>query len=168
MAVIYNAYVRDSIATFELVPVDADEMGRRLDRVLKRGLPWLVAEDGEIAADAGAESAVLGYAYAAPFRDRVAYDHTLETTVYVHSDARRSGIGTRLYEELFGALEVLTPADSQHAPVHALVGVLALPNESSVALHERLGMTKVAHLPAVGRKYDRWIDVGFWQRTYDT
>jgi len=167
MAVIYNAYVRESVATFELVPIDADEMQRRMSRLTERGLPWLVAEDDILAADAGPESAVLGYAYAAPFRDRVAYDHTLETTVYVHQEALGRGVGTGLYQALFGALEELAPEHSPHAPVHALLGVLALPNAASVALHERFGMTKVAHLPAVGRKFDRWVDVGFWQRTYD-
>lgn len=167
ITVIYNAYIRESIATFEVVPIDAEEMERRMSRLWQRGLPWLVAEDDAVAADAGTESAVLGYAYAGPFRDRVAYDHTLETTVYVHPDARERGVGTGLYAALFAALQELDPADSVHAPVHALLGVLALPNESSVALHERFGMTKVAHLPAVGRKFDRWIDVGYWQRTLE-
>ncbi len=167
ITVIYNAYIRESIATFEVVPIDAEEMERRMQRVWERGLPWLVAEDSELATQARTESAVVGYAYAGPFRDRVAYDHTLETTVYVHPDARGRGVGTELYEALFAALTDLDPAHSIHAPVHALLGVLALPNESSVALHERFEMTKVAHLPAVGRKFDRWIDVGYWQRTLE-
>lgn len=167
MTVIYNAYIRDSVATFEVVPIDAEEMERRMSRLWERGLPWLVAEDNDVASEAGTESAVLGYAYAGPLRDRAAYDHTLETTVYVHSDARGRGVGTGLYGALFTALEDLDPEQSIHAPVHALLGVLALPNEASVALHERFGMTKVAHLPAVGRKFDRWIDVGYWQRTLE-
>ncbi len=167
IAAIYNTYVLDTVATFEVVPIDADEMGRRIAKVLALGLPWLVAEDDALAADAGAGFAVLGFAYAAPFRDRAAYDHTLETTVYVHFGARGRGLGTALYAALFAALEDLTPEQSTHAPIHALLGVLALPNKASVALHERFGMTKVAHLPAVGHKFGRWVDVGYWQLTYD-
>jgi phosphinothricin acetyltransferase len=167
VAAIYNTYVLDTVATFEVVPVDAEEMGRRIARIVALGLPWLVAEDDAVAADGGADSAVLGYAYAGPFRDRAAYDHTLETTVYVHSGARGRGIGTGLYAALFAALEDLTPEQSRYAPVHVLLGVLALPNKASVALHERFGMSKVAHLPAVGHKFDRWVDVGYWQLTYD-
>ncbi len=167
IAAIYNTYVLDTVATFEVAPIDADEMGRRISKVLALGLPWLVAEDDALAADAGAGFAVLGFAYAAPFRDRAAYDHTLETTVYVHFGARGRGLGTALYAALFAALEDLTPEQSPHAPIHALLGVLALPNKASVALHERFGMSKVAHLPAVGHKFGRRIDVGYWQLTYD-
>jgi phosphinothricin acetyltransferase len=167
VAAIYNTYVLDTVATFEVVPVDAEEMGRRIAKIVALGLPWMVAEDDAVAADGGADSAVLGYAYAGPFRDRAAYDHTLETTVYVHSGARGRGIGTGLYAALFAALEDLTPEQSRYAPVHVLLGVLALPNKASVALHERFGMSKVAHLPAVGHKFDRWVDVGYWQLTYD-
>jgi phosphinothricin acetyltransferase len=167
IAAIYNTYVLDTVATFEVVPVDAEEMGRRIARIVALGLPWMVAEDDAVVADGGADSAVLGYAYAGPFRDRAAYDHTLETTVYVHSGTRGRGIGTGLYAALFAALEDLTPEQSRYAPVHVLLGVLALPNKASVALHERFGMSKVAHLPAVGHKFDRWVDVGYWQLTYD-
>jgi L-amino acid N-acyltransferase YncA len=165
IAALYNNYVLGSVATFEVVPVDAPDMGRRIAKVLALGLPWLVAEDDTLAADAA--STVIGYAYAGPFRDRAAYDHTLETTVYIDSGATGRGVGTALYSALFSALEDLTPEQSPHAPVHALLALLALPNEASVALHERFGMTKVAHLPAVGRKFDRWVDVGYWQFTYD-
>ncbi|WP_291380576.1 GNAT family N-acetyltransferase [Demequina sp.] len=167
VAAIYNTYVLDTVATFEVVPVDAEEMGRRIAKVVGRGLPWVVAEDDARVADGGADSAVLGFAYAAPFRDRAAYDHTLETTVYVHASERGRAVGTALYAALFVALEELTPEQSPHAPIHALLGVLALPNEASVALHERFGMSQVAHLPAVGHKFGRRIDVGYWQVTYD-
>ncbi len=167
IAAIYNVYVLDTVATFEIVPIDTQEMGRRIAKLLALGLPWLVAEDDALAAAGGPDSAVLGYAYAGPFRDRAAYDRTLETTVYVDPRARGRGIGTALYESLFATLQKLTPEQSPHAPIHVLMGVLALPNEASVALHERFGMAQVAHLPAVGHKFDRWVDVGYWQLTYD-
>ncbi len=164
---IYNAYVRDTVVTFEIDTIDVREMFRRIAKVRDAGLPWWVAEDATLLADGGADTAVLGYAYAAPFRDRAAYRHTLETSVYLHPDARARGLGTALYASLFAALEDLTPAQSPHAPIHALIGSIALPNNASVALHERFGMSQVAHLKAVGRKFDRWVDVGYWQVTYD-
>lgn len=167
IATIYNTYVLETVATFEIHAIDAQEMGRRIAKLAAAGLPWLVVEDDILAAEGGADSALLGYAYAGLFRDRAAYDHTLETSVYVRPDAQGRGVGTALYESLLTAVRELTPAQSPHAPVHVLMGVLALPNEASVALHERFGMSQVAHLAAVGHKFGRWVDVGYWQLTYD-
>ncbi len=167
IATIYNTYVLDSVATFEIDAIDREEMSRRISKLAAAGLPWLVAEDDALAADGGSDDAVLGYAYAGLFRDRAAYDHTLETSIYLHADALGRGVGTALYTSLFAALEELTPEQSPHAPIHVVMGVLALPNEASVALHERFGMTQVAHLAAVGHKFGRWVDVGYWQLTYD-
>ena len=72
------------------------------------------------------------------------------------TDAGR-GIGSNLYAELFPIL--------QARGIHAVMGGIALPNEASVALHEKFGMRKVAHFKEVGFKLDRWVDVGYWQRT---
>jgi L-amino acid N-acyltransferase YncA len=149
LADIYNPYIRDTIITFEETPVSAAEMARRVAEVGGHGLPWLVAE---------ARGAVIGYAYATPWRTRHAYRFAVESTVYLAPEGSGRGIGTRLYEALFERL-----AD---AGVHAVIGGIALPNPASVALHEKLGMAKVAHLPEVGFKFGRWIDVGYWQRTF--
>ncbi|KZY72856.1 phosphinothricin acetyltransferase, partial [Oleiphilus sp. HI0065] len=110
-------------------------------------LPWLVAEiDGR----------VIGYAYAAPWRERSAYRHSVEVSVYLEQKIALRGVGSLLYSALFEALEA--------SDVHVALAGIALPNDRSIALHEKFEMKKVAHLSQVGRKFDQWIDVGYWQR----
>lgn len=146
LARLYNHYVENTVITFEETPVSAQEMASRIESVTGAGLPWLLAEhDGHLS----------GYAYATPFRPRSAYRFTVESTVYLAPEFAGQGVGTLLYRRL---LEQLPPAG-----VHAVIGGIALPNEASIALHERVGFHKVAHLKQVGRKFDRWIDVGYWQ-----
>ena len=148
IAAIYNHYVATTVITFEEEPVSASEMARRIADVGSVSLPWLVAER---------EGKVVGYAYASPWRARSAYRFSVEVTVYVDPDCPRLGIGRRLYEELLPTLKA--------RGIHAAFGVIALPNEASVALHEKFGFVKVAHLREVGLKFGRWIDVGYWQLT---
>ncbi len=147
IAALYNHYILHSTATFEEQPVDAEEMARRLATVEAAGLPWLIRED---------ESRVVGYAYATPWRPRSAYRFSVEITVYVANGASGAGHGRALYDELFAQLRALG--------LHAVLGGITLPNEASIALHEAMGMVKVAHLPQVGFKFDRWLDVGYWHR----
>lgn len=146
---IYNHYIAHSIATFEEVAIDADEMRRRVAAVTERGLPWLVAER---------DGAVVGYAYATPWKQRVAYRYSVESTIYLASDHLGQGTGSRLYGELLGQLRA-------RDDIHVIIGGISLPNEASVRLHERMGMHKVAHFEAVGFKFGTWIDVGYWQLT---
>jgi len=158
LATIYNHYIRDTVITFEINEVTDLDMTARVQKSRKAGLPWLVAED---------DAVVLGYAYAGSFRERAAYDHTLETSIYLDTNTRARGVGTALFAELFARLRHLAPGDSVHAPVHSLLGVIALPNDASVALHERFGMRHVGTTSQVGWKFDRWIDVGYWQLELD-
>ena len=148
LCAIYNHYVAETAITFEEEPVSAVEMARRIEDVLSAPLPWLVAEE-----DAG----VVGYAYATRWKARPAYRYSVEITAYVARPHAGRGIGSRLYRHLFPILEA--------RGVRAVMGGIALPNEASVALHEKFGMRKVAHFEQVGFKFDRWIDVGYWQRT---
>lgn len=160
LAEIYNHYVLHSVVTFETESVTAADMAARLTKVTATGLPWLVAvEPHEDDADA-----VVGYAYAGTFKERHAWRHCLETSVYVAPDACGRGIGRALYTELFALLATLTPEQSVHAPVHTLIAGIALPNAASVALHEAFQMEKVGVVREGGRKFDQWIDVGYWQR----
>ncbi len=147
LAAIYNHFVSDTIVTFEETPITGDEMLRRMHVVREAGLPWLVATlDGQPA----------GYAYASKWKDRIGYRHSVESTVYLAPTAAGRGMGSALYAELFAALA--------EREVHAVMGGIALPNDASVALHEKFGMQKVAHFTAVGYKFGGWIDVGYWQR----
>lgn len=142
---IYNHYIRTTTITFEEQALQAEDLAQRIADVTAN-LPWLVYEAG---------GAVAGYAYAAAFHQRSAYRHSVESTIYLAQDARGNGIGRELYAALIARLRA--------QGLHCVLGVIALPNPASVALHERLGFEKVGHLAEVGRKLGRWIDVGYWQ-----
>lgn len=150
---IYNHYVLNTHVTFEESAVGADEMGQRLTevtgssgRAATSALPWLVLEEnGEI----------LGYTYASKWKGRCAYRFTVESTVYLQPDATGRGHGAKLYAALLDALRA--------RGLHSVIGGIALPNPASQRLHERAGFKKVAHFEQVGWKFDRWIDVGYWE-----
>lgn len=146
---IYNPYVRDTVITFEYELVSDAAMAARIHEYT-RLYPWFVAE---------VDGTVVAYAYATRWRTRAAYDHALESTIYVDENFIGRGIAKPLYVELLREL--------QSRGVHAVVGCIALPNDASIALHEKCGFVKVAHFPQVGRKFERWVDVGFWQVTFD-
>lgn len=142
---IYNHYVLHSIVTFEKVALTGDEMTSRI-RKITQGFPWIVFEE---------ENEILGYAYATRWKERIAYDRTVESTVYLRQDSFGKGIGKKLYKDLMRRL-----ADAGY---HVVLGGIALPNEASISLHESLGFRKVGQLEQVGFKLGRWIDVGYWE-----
>jgi phosphinothricin acetyltransferase len=142
---IYNHYVRNTVVTFEEVDVTEREMAQRISEIRSQ-LPWLVWEE---------EGTIAGYAYAAPWKTRSAYRFSVETTVYLSRTAIGRGIGTRLYKVLL--------VDLRERKIHSVIGGIALPNAASVALHERLGFAKIAQFKEVGWKFDKWIDVGYWE-----
>ncbi|MFP5227860.1 MAG: arsinothricin resistance N-acetyltransferase ArsN1 family B [Acidobacteriota bacterium] len=146
LAEIYNYYITQTVVTFEEDPVTASEIAHRIQQVHTASLPWLVAE---------ISGRPVGYAYATKWRVRPAYRFSTEVTVYVAPHHDRRGIGSALYAELLATLR-----DSR---VHAAMGGIALPNEASIALHEKFGFAKVAHFNQVGFKFNRWIDVGYWE-----
>lgn len=144
-AAIYAPSVTDSAISFEYDVPDTSEFASRIERV-QREDPWLVAVvDGEVA----------GYAYAAPFRARAAYAGTRESTVYVGAGHHGRGLGRLLMDDLIERL--------RERGAHLVVAGIALPNDASVGLHEALGFKPVGVFREVGRKFDRWHDVGFWQ-----
>lgn len=143
---IYNHYVAHTVITFEEQAVGVSEMAARLDNVGAASLPWLVAEEN---------GGVLGYAYASRWHARSAYRYSVESTVYLDPLHTRRGLGTALYGELFRMLRA--------RGLHSVIGVIALPNAASVALHEQLGMRQVGHFRDVGYKFGEWVDVGYWQ-----
>ena len=145
IASIYGPYVRDTSISFETEPPSAEEMRSRIVATLS-GHPYLVAERG---------GAVIGYAYSGPFHRRAAYRTTVEVSAYIAADARGGGAGRALYEALLTELRTRS--------FHAAIGVIALPNAASVALHERFGFRHVGTLREVGAKFGHWHDVGWWQ-----
>lgn len=150
LARIYNHYVSASTVTFEEVPLGPEDMRARIAGAADARLPFLVAETG---------GELLGFAQAGRWKGRCAYRFSAETSVYVDPRFWRRGIGLELYTRLIALL--------QGAGMHAAIGGIALPNEPSVALHDRLGFRQVARFREVGFKFGRWIDVGYWQRLFD-
>ncbi len=142
---IYNYYVANTTITFEEKCITADEMQLRINEYT-REYPWLVYEEKGI---------VLGYCYATKWRVRSAYKYSVETTVYIDKEHHGKGIGTKLYKELI--------KQCKNKGLHVLVAGIALPNEKSQGLHEKMGFKKIAQFEEIGRKFDRWIDVGYWE-----
>lgn len=147
IARIYNHYIANTVVTFEVEPISADDIRQRVAKTQAASLPWLVARR---------EDQVVGYAYAGRWHSRYAYRFSAESTVYLDTESRGLGIGSCLYKELLRIL--------RDKGIHTVIGGIALPNEASVALHEKLGFEKAAHYAEVGFKFERRIDVGYWQK----
>ena len=143
IAEIYNYYIKNTIITFETEALRAEEMSERIAENVEN-YPYLVAEH---------EGEIQGYVYAAQFKLRQAYKHSVEASIYVRNQAKQKGIGSALYEVFLEEL--------QETDVHAIMAGISLPNEASVKFHEKLGYEKVAHFKEVGYKLGRWVDVGF-------
>ncbi|KAF1046343.1 MAG: L-amino acid N-acyltransferase MnaT [Herbaspirillum frisingense] len=142
---IYNHYVEHTAVSFETEAVGVDAMAARIAEVQAQ-FSWLVYEE---------QGELLGYAYASKWKPRAAYGHSVESSVYLRRDAGGRGIGRQLYTRLFAELKPLG--------VHLVIGGIVQPNPASVALHERMGFVKCGQFSEVGRKFGRWMDVGYWQ-----
>jgi L-amino acid N-acyltransferase YncA len=147
IAEIYNYYILNTVITFETETVDAREMESRIAAILEKH-NWLVLdEDGKL----------LGYAYYGSFRGRVAYNHTVEATIYLHPNYIGKGLGKPLYNTVIQAAAAKKYKE--------IIGGIALPNPQSEKLHNQLGFEKVGHFKKVGLKFGQTIDVGFWQKS---
>jgi phosphinothricin acetyltransferase len=149
IAGIYNHYIRDSVATFETECVTEADIAERIEETRDLGLPWTVAAD---------DGALLGYAYASRWKGRCAYRYSVESTIYLAPSATGKGIGRGLYAAMLEEVQALG--------MHVAIGGISLPNEASVRLHEVLGFQKIGQFAEIGFKFDRWIDVGYWQLTF--
>jgi phosphinothricin acetyltransferase len=148
---IYAHHVLHGIASFEEEPPEQAEMQRRMAEVRARKLPYLVAEDRP------GSGAVLGFAYAGPYRSRPAYRFTLEDSVYVLPGKGGKGIGSALLGELIAQCEALG-----YRQMIAVIGDSA--NHGSIRLHARHGFRDCGILEAVGFKHGRWVDSILMQR----
>jgi phosphinothricin acetyltransferase len=147
LAQIYAPYVTASAVSFENVPPGEEEMRARIEAGGAL-YPWLAAESDE--------GEVAGYASAASFRAREAYRFAVETSVYLRAGARGRGLGRALYTPLLAMLEA-------QGFIQAIAAI-ALPNDSSVRLHEKLGFRHSGTYGRIGYKMGGWWDVGLWQR----
>ena len=146
---IYANEVLHGLASFELEPPDSKEMASRRKNIIKAGFPYLVAT---------LENKVVGYAYAGPYRTRPAYRHTVENSVYVATEHRKSGIGNALLSELIGLCE-----KGNWRTMIAIIGDTN--NTSSIALHKSLGFSHAGTIEATGYKLNQWVDTVIMQRT---
>ncbi len=145
---IYTYYVTRSCASFEEEVPALAEMQRRRAETLRRGLPYLVAED---------QGEVVGYTYAGPWRPRSAYRYTVEDSIYVAPFVQRRGVGRAL---LGGLIDRCT--ELGYRRMVAVIGDSA--NQSSISLHRALGFRQEGVLRGVGLKFGRWIDVVMMHR----
>ena len=97
------------------------------------------------------DGALLGYAESGQFREKKAYETSVETTIYLHSDAKHKGVGTLLYTALFRAI---SPSDA-----HRAYAGITLPNQASVALHEKFGTQSLGVCRELGREFGKYWDV---------
>lgn len=142
---IYNYYVLNTTVTFDIDPLPLDVFEEKMMGI-QRAYPFLVFED---------DKEILGYAYGSRFRPKPAYDFVVESTVYVKQGHHGKKIGTQLYKELLHLLK--------ESKLHTVLGVLTVPNDGSIKLHEQFGFKKMGELREVGFKFGQWQNVGIWQ-----
>ena len=143
---IYNYYIENTVVTFETVPILEIEMQRRIEETFNTGYSFYV---GEI------NGKIIGYYYTHRWKERSAYSTTVEESIYLDKTETSKGYGTQLFEHLLHNID--------KRKTHVLIGGICIPNESSVRLHEKFGFKQISHMKEIGRKFDQWRDVGYWQ-----
>ncbi len=151
---IANHYALTTAANFAIEPESLESWRNSYDETHEM-FPWLVAIE-----ISGGDETVIGIAKASPWKGRCAYAHSAETTIYVHQDHHRRGAGRALNGSL-----LKTMTDQGYRSV---IAGTALPNPGAIALHEAFGFERVALLKRIGWKFDRWHDVGYWQKQLRT
>lgn len=142
---IYAPYIENTSFTFETEIPTTEQFSERIKNYLL-SWPWLVTEkDGQI----------TGYAYATRYRERTAYQWCTESSVYIHDDFQKAGVGRALYGAL---VEILKKQGFNN-----VYAVINLPNEKSVAFHERCGFEHFVTYEKVGYKLGKWKNVGWWK-----
>lgn len=143
IAAIYQHHVLHGTGTFEIIPPTQDDMTSRRADVLAKGLPYLVATDGQ---------KLLGFAYCNWFKPRPAYRFSAEDSIYLAPDALGQGLGRSLLAELM--------LRAESAGVRKLIAVIGdSANQSSIGLHRALGFEHIGLLKSCGWKFNRWLDV---------
>ena len=145
IAEIYNRYILETTISFETQPLSAEDMRKRIEEISSY-FPYLVAENN---------GKLIGYCYAHPWKERAAYCKTLETTIYLASEAKGKGLGTRLMDRLID--------ECRNRGYHVLIACITAENEESCRFHERLGFKKVSHFEQAGQKFGRWLDVADYE-----
>lgn len=145
---IYNYYVINTPITFDLEPQTVESRARWFaEHTAGKRHRMFVAEDA---------GKIVGYACTGPFRDRAAYDTSVEASIYLAHDVAGRGIGATLYRTLFAAVK--------DEDIHRLLAGITIPNEASIAIHRKFGFTDVGAFTECGRKFNRYWDVVWMER----
>lgn len=147
IAAIYDHHVRHGTASFDSEGPSAEQWANKIEDVLSRGWPFLVAE---------ADGVVLGYAYATQFRDRPAYLHTCENSIYLAPEAIGHGVGGQLLAALIDA--------ARYCGFEQMIAVIGGGEPASMALHAKLGFVERGRMKDVGLKFGRKLDTIYMQR----
>jgi L-amino acid N-acyltransferase YncA len=145
---IYNEVIATSTAVYSETPVTLEDRQAWFRARVGQGYPVLVARD---------DSGVIGYATFGDFRSWPGYRFTVEHSVHIRADRRGQRIGTALMEALLPRARALGK--------HVIIGGIDADNAASIRMHERLGFERSALMKEVGRKFGRWLDLVFMQRT---
>ena len=157
---VYRPYVEHTAITFEYDVPELEEFAGRIAHTLQR-YPYIVAQQaGNVAAQAGK---IIGYAYVSPFVGRAAYDWAVETSIYVAEDARKTGVGKRLYYALEDILKKQGILNME-----ACIGVTDVEDEyltnNSLHFHEHLGYRLVGEFEKCGYKFGRWYNMVWMEK----
>jgi phosphinothricin acetyltransferase len=148
---IYNHYAVHTPVNFDIEARTMAEREEWFAQFAPSGrYQCFVAEEG---------SRVIAYAGSTRFKEKAAYQTTIEMTIYCAPDRGRQGLGRRLYTRLFEALK--------GEDIHRAYAGVTLPNPGSVAIHEAFGFRHVGTYSEVGRKFGKYWDVGLWLKDMD-
>lgn len=147
---IYNHYVRETPATFDIEPHTVKSRTPYFEQFAEKGRYRLMVAESV--------GRVVGYAASVQYMSRAAYDRTVMVSIFLDKDETGRGTGKRLYTHLFEALK--------GEPIHRLVAGITSPNPASEALHRSFGFEKCGHFKEVGFKFDRYWDVGWYERKF--
>lgn len=146
---IYEPYIIETAITFEYDVPELKDFEKRIQTTLEK-YPYIVAEkNGDI----------LGYAYASPFKGRIAYNHCAEVSIYVKKGSTGLGIGKKLYNVLEGILKL--------QGIINLYAFITLPDagndvfldRNSYDFHKHMGYKTVGEFLKSGYKFERWYNV---------
>ena len=143
---IYNYYVENTAVSFETDAVCIKDMEQRIQDFISGGYPYFVYEINNI---------VVGYCYLHAWSGHCAYRTSVEISIYIDKDYLNKQIGSVMMDHLLNKIDL--------SRFHTIIAGIALPNEASIALHEKYGFKNISHFKEIGNKFAEWRDLGHWQ-----
>ncbi len=150
IAQLWNEYVASTTATFRNALYETHEIEALIAQLAKDDHAFLVARN----------ETLLGFALYKQFRGGDGYRHTMEHSIYLAPSARGRGVGRKFME----ALE----RHARFRNVHSFIGGITANNEESILFHERLGFRREGVVPQAGYKFEKWHDLAFMQKIFES